>query len=95
MNINEFNSLRLNEIQDFIEAKNKRLKDENSLILQIGNMYFGQLCATIANFSGSKRKWKPSDFFKSGEKVRKQTAEEQADYLLSLTRQMGGTVEGW
>jgi hypothetical protein len=93
MKVNEFYSLRISEINDFIEAKSRRIKDENDLLIKVGNMYFGQLCATIANFSGSKKRWKSTDFFK-GEK-RKQTAEEQAHYLIALTQQLGGTVEGW
>jgi hypothetical protein len=93
MSNHEFYSLRLSEAMEFIEINNKKMHDANDL----NCMYFGQLCAVVANFSqGKKRKkYKIQDFFKVKITVKKQTAEEQANYLLELTRQMGGTVEGW
>lgn len=95
MSYDVFYSLRLSEVLDFIEASNKRKQDEHDL----NCMYFGQVCATIANFSqGKKRKkFKATDFFKANKKRQNhiKTAEEQANYLLMLTMALGGSVEGW
>ena len=94
MSYEVFYSLRLSEALDFIEVNNKRRQDEHDL----NSMYFGQVCATIANFSqGKKRKkFKANDFFKTKKKNNQiKSAEEQANYLLMLTMALGGTVEWW
>lgn len=93
MSYEVFYSLRLSEVIDFIEENNKRRQDEHDLY----SMYYGQVCATIANFSqGKKRKkYKAGDFFKVKKKKKDQTADEQANYLLMLTMALGGSIEGW
>lgn len=94
MSYETFYSLRLSEVIDFIEVNNNRKQDEHDL----NCMYYGQVCATIANFSqGKKRKkFKANDFFKTKKKNKPiQKAEEQANYLLMLTMALGGSVEGW
>jgi hypothetical protein len=93
MSKDEFYSLRFSEAIEFIEINNKKLNDMNEL----NCMYFGQVCAVIANFSSGKKrkKYKISDFFKVKSSVKKQSPEEQAQYLMELTQQLGGTIEGW
>ncbi len=93
MSKNEFYSLRFSEAIEFIEINNKKMNDMNDM----NCMYFGQVCVTIANFSAGKKrkKYKINDFFKVKNNVRKQTPEEQAQYLIALTQQLGGTIEGW
>lgn len=94
MSYETFYSLRLSEALDFIEENNKRRQDEHDL----NCMYFGQICAVIANFSQGKKKkkFKANDFFKVNKKKKQaQTVNEQANYLLMLTMALGGDVEGW
>jgi hypothetical protein len=94
MSYEVFYSLRLSEGLDFIEVNNNKRQDEHDL----NCMYYGQICATIANFSqGKKRKkFKATDFFKTKKKKTAiKSVDEQANYLLMLTMALGGSVEGW
>lgn len=92
MSRKEFMSLRLSESIEFIEICNKRLEDESNLKM----MLFGQVCATIANFSQNKKKskkYKIKDFFKiKNDKPQLQSIENQIFTLMALTKQMGGEV---
>lgn len=96
MRYEEFYSLRLSEVIDFIEINNKKEIDN----VNLNFMLFGQLCATIANFSMNKhknKKFKPKDFFKPIEeakkKKRKQSSEEMANILIAITKGLGGEVK--
>jgi hypothetical protein len=96
MSYDTFYSLRLSEVIDFIEVNNKKTQNTNDL----NCIYFGSVCATVANFSqGKKRKkYTYKDFFKVKEnksKNDKAGIEEQTNYLLMLTMALGGSVEGW
>ena len=98
MNYETFYSLRLSEVLDFIEVNNKKMKDTKNL----NCIFFGSICATIANSSqGKKRKkYTYKDFFKLDEDINinknnKASIEEQTNYLLMLTMALGGKVEGW
>lgn len=95
MRYEEFYSLRLSEVIDFIEINNQKEIDN----VNLNFLLFGQLCSTIANFSMNKpknKKFKPKDFFKPIDKVkkqkRKQTPEEMAKILEVITIAMGGEV---
>ena len=92
MHVEEFHSLRLFEVVEFIEAASNRYQQE----IEFQKVIAGQICATIANFSGSKKRYKPKDFFQIGKRNNKLTpVEEQAEILKQLTISMGGSVEGW
>lgn len=92
MDVNTFYSLRLSEVIDFIEVKSKR--DEN--INNMNFLFFGQVCATIANFSINKpknKKFKAKDFFKiKSEKKKRQNPEQMAKILEGFTLAMGGEL---
>lgn len=97
MKYDEFYSMRLSEVIDFIEVNNKKEIE----FLNLNFLLFGQLCSTIANFSINKpknKKFKPKDFFKplgsEKKQIRKQTAEEMAKILEAVTIGLGGEVIG-
>lgn len=96
MRYDEFYSLRLSEVLDFIEVNNKKEIDNTNLNF----ILFGQLCATIANFSMNKpknKKFKAKDFFKQIDEIkkqkRKQSSDEMAKILEALTLAMGGEIK--
>lgn len=96
MKYEEFYSLRLSEVIDFIELK--QLDEIDNINLNF--MLFGTLCATVANFSMSKpksKKFKAKDFFKpldvNKKEKRKQTSEEMAKMLEAITVGLGGEVK--
>lgn len=47
------------------------------------------IACTIANCSGSKKRWKPKDFMPFAE----QSTQQQASVLQALTKMMGGEIE--
>lgn len=94
MKYEEFYSLRLSEVIDFIEV-NKQKEDD---YLNISFMLFGQVCATIGNFSQTKsksKKYKAKDFFKINEKKKKQkqSPQQMADILTAICVGLGGEVK--
>jgi hypothetical protein len=95
MKPDEFYKSTLANVIKFIENRSKKINDEQKMNAQ----FYGQICATIANFSqGKKRKrFKSEDFFKTNKenKTNKQNIEEQTNYLLMLTMALEGKVEGW
>lgn len=88
-------SLRLSEVISFIEVHRQKEIDQINFNMSL----FGQLCATIANFSMNKpknKKFKPKDFFKpisDKKEKKKQTAEEMARILEAFTLALGGEVK--
>ena len=96
MKYQEFYSLRISEVIDFIEV-NRKNEIEN---INLNLLVFGRVCATIANFSMNKsknKKYKPKDFFNlinDDKKKKKQTSEEMANILEALTVAMGGEKIG-
>ena len=55
-----------------IEQKNKRFNDT----IMLANNYFGQICATVANSAGSKKLYKPKDFFGSADNEKPKKVED-------------------
>jgi len=102
MSLKEMYSLRYSEIIKFIKVNNKKVADNNNS----NCIFFGQICATIANFSTNKKrgkKYKLSDFFnlaeeaenKNADKDGKMKLKETSNYLLMLTLALDGKVENW
>jgi len=97
MRYDEFYSLRLSEVIDFIDINYKKELDNINLNFSL----FGQLCATIANFSMNKpknKRYKSKDFFKpideAKKQKKKQSSQEMATILEAMTQAMGGEIIG-
>ena len=92
MNYEEFYSLRLSEAIRWIEVKQKVRNDNYDLDCN----FFGQLCATIATFSGNVKKGKRytcKDFYKFSKKEEKEMSIEEVDnMLIGITQNMGGII---
>ena len=88
-----FWNYRLSECIEFLEARQQKIIDEQNFQMHL----FGQLCSTIANFSGSKKKFKPEDFFKfhktKKEIENKNRMNEQIANLASFVIACGGKVD--
>ena len=97
MSFEETYSMRISEVLEYIEVKQKQETDLLNIQLQI----FGTLCATIANFSMNKpkhKKFKAKDFFKpiseNKKEKKKQSSEDMAKILEAITIGLGGEVIG-
>lgn len=77
-----------------ITELNKKITED----IEIENMRCGQICASIFNAMGGKRKrYKWTDFFKQNKKPRrkeKQSVKEMEMNLIKFTKALGGEING-
>jgi hypothetical protein len=88
LSYNRFKNFTPRDFRIYQEAYYDRLAEE----IDRDNLRAGTICATIMNII-SKRKFKPSDFFKKTKKPKSMSAQQMADIFKCVTVAMGGVVK--